>query len=78
MTNSKLPELLRNLHAELARADTIDPESRALLTTIAEDLAKYESHASRAHGLAATFEAQHPAIAAVLRQLADTLGKAGI
>ncbi len=78
MTSSQLPDLLRKLHAELASAETLDPESRALLKTVAQDLSKFESHVSTARSLAVRFEAKHPDVAAVLRELADTLGKAGI
>jgi hypothetical protein len=73
-----LPELLRRLHAELAQAETLDPESRELLGVVAQDLAKFEAHMSATRSAAVRFEADHPALAATLRQVADAFGKAGI
>jgi hypothetical protein len=73
-----LPELLRRLHAELERASTLDDESRELLAVLSKDLQKFESHMSSARGFAVRFEAEHPDVAATLRQIADVFGKAGI
>jgi hypothetical protein len=75
---SELPDLLRRLHAELGRATTLDDESRELLAVLARDLQKFESHMSSARGFAVRFEAEHPEVAATLRQIADVFGKAGI
>ena len=77
-TDSELPELLRRLHAELERASTLDDETRQLLGVLAQDLQKFESHMSSARGFAVRFEAEHPEVAATLRQIADVFGKAGI
>ncbi len=76
--DSELPELLRRLHAELERASTLDDETRQLLGVLAKDLQKFESHMSSARGFAVRFEAEHPEVAATLRQIADVFGKAGI
>ncbi|MFO1456791.1 MAG: DUF4404 family protein [Steroidobacteraceae bacterium] len=73
-----LHTLLRRLHAELGRADTLDPESRELLAVLAGDLQRLSSHRSSARDYAARFEAEHPDVAATLRQIADLFGKAGI
>jgi len=43
-----------------------------------EAVAGEDEHASRLEELAVQFEADHPALAASLRQLTDLLGKAGI
>jgi hypothetical protein len=75
---TELPTLLRRLHAELERASTLDEESRGLLRVLANDLQKFETHMSSARGFAVRFEAEHPEVAATLRQIADTFGKAGI
>jgi Domain of unknown function (DUF4404) len=75
---SELPDLLRRLHAELERASTLDDESRQLLGVLSQDLQKFESHMSSARGFAVRFEAEHPEVAATLRQIADVFGKAGI
>ncbi len=73
-----LPSLLRRLHAELERANTLDDESRALLKVLARDLQRFEMHLSSTRGFAVRFEAEHPDMAAILRQIADMFGKAGI
>jgi hypothetical protein len=78
VSGNELPGLLRQLHAELARAETLDPESRELLGLVAQDLAKFEAHMSATRSAAVRFEADHPALAAALRQVADAFGKAGI
>lgn len=77
-TGSELPTLLRRLHTELERATALDHESRELLTVLARDLQKFESHRSSASEYAVRFEAEHPEVAATLRQIADLFGKAGI
>ncbi len=78
MSGNELPQLLRRLHAELQRAETLDPESKRLLGVLADDLSRLDSHASTAREVAAKFEANHPDLAATLRQIADTFIKAGI
>jgi hypothetical protein len=49
-----------------------------LLGVLSQDLQKFESHMSSARGFAVRFEAEHPEVAATLRQIADIFGKAGI
>ncbi len=73
-----LPALLRQLHRELERAPSLDAESQQLLRVVAADLEKLTSPVSSPRALAARFEAEHPAVAATLRQIADTIAKAGI
>ena len=85
MSDEDLRDLLAQLHARLGRAKSLDGESRQLLTTVARDI-----EAALARGtapkttlepleeLAVRFEADHPAVADVLRQIVDTLAKAGI
>jgi hypothetical protein len=75
---AELPQLLRRLHAELQHTASLDAESRDLLNLLARDLAKFETLGSTTRELAVRFEADHPAMAATLRQIADLLGKAGI
>jgi hypothetical protein len=76
--DSELTALLRRLHEALARTTTLDDESRQMLGVLAQDLQKFESHMSSARGFAVRFEAEHPEVAATLRQIADVFGKAGI
>jgi hypothetical protein len=75
---AELPQLLRRLHAELQHTASLDAESRDLLNLLARDLAKFETQGSTTRELAVRFEADHPAMASTLRQIADLLGKAGI
>ncbi len=85
MSDEDLRDLLAQLHTRLGRAQTLDGESRKLLTTVARDIetALGTGKAPRTtlepiEELAVRFEADHPAVADVLRQIVDTLGKAGI
>ncbi len=73
-----LHALLRRLHAELQQAETLDDESRSLLGLLAQDVERFREHGPASRELAARFEADHPTLAATLRQIADALGKAGI
>jgi len=85
MSSQELEALLAELHVRLKRARSIDPEGRKLLATVAHDIEQAlatndASGVSPApvEALAARFEADHPSLAGVLRQIMDTLGKAGI
>jgi len=85
MGESELDDLLRQLHARLGDARSLDAEDRRLLTAVARDieavLGKGDVPAPSASGLdalAVKFEADHPALADTLRRLVDVLGKAGI
>jgi hypothetical protein len=84
-----LRELLAKLHERLHGAPQVDAESRELLTEIMVDIERAlgnkgvepraaEHPAPRLESLAVEFEAEHPALAQTVRQLADLLGKAGI
>lgn len=87
MSKANLRSLLGQLHERLAHAEALDAESRALLLTVARDIEKALAADAPAPAaaagepletLAVRFEADHPALAGVLRQIMDTLGKAGI
>ena len=87
MSSEDLNALLRRLHAELAAAPRLDAESRRLVEVVLGDLTHLKAlppegeRALTAGGLeelAVRFEAEHPAVAGALRQVADLLGKAGI
>ena len=85
MSSQDLRGLLGQLHARLTHAKSLDPESRKLLLTVAADIEKALAGNDVAavapqpvESLAVRFEADHPALAGVLRQIMDTLGKAGI
>jgi hypothetical protein len=86
MSGEDLGRLLMQLHARLKQAKSLDADSRKLLTTVAADIEKALASddvaaiapAQPLENLAARFEADHPSLAGVLRQIMDTLGKAGI
>jgi hypothetical protein len=88
MDSGKLRDALAKLHEELARAPRIDPESRKILRQLAVDIerladrpeaqAAAASHRPRLEELEARFEAEHPAIAATVREFIDALAKAGL
>lgn len=88
MASTELHALLRRLHEELDRTAVLDDESARLLGVVLDDVRRIGA-APTAGGdalatpgsleaLAVRFEADHPAMAAALRQVADLLGKAGI
>ena len=85
MSDHDLDVLLEELHKRLKQARSLDPEARKLLTTVASDIeTALENDDTSAvatepvEQLAVRFEADHPSLAGVLRQIMDTLGKAGI
>jgi hypothetical protein len=85
MASEDLRALLAQLHERLRSARSLDSESRGLLATVARDIEHaLENDDAGAvptepvETLAVRFEADHPSLAGVLRQIMDTLGKAGI
>jgi Domain of unknown function (DUF4404) len=93
VNQESLRELLARVHERLSDAASVDGESRELLRTLTHDIERAlgggapagaappvagQVAASRLEGLAVEFEAGHPQLAEVLRQLIDALGKAGI
>lgn len=86
MSHEPLQALLRRLHEELGKTGPLDPETRRLLEVVAADIsgkAAAEPRVESKHGpaleqLAVRFETEHPALAAVARQVIDALAKAGI
>jgi len=86
---SDLRTQLESLQSSLARADSLDPESRALLIELLPEitrlLGKTTATNEEVHpltepleALAVRFEADHPALGNALRQVVDALAKAGI
>ena len=85
MGDQELRVLLDELHTRLKRARLLDPEARKQLATVARDIENTLGSdgastvaAEPVEALAVRFEADHPSLAGVLRQIMDTLGKAGI
>lgn len=91
---SELHDTLQGLHRELARADRLEPEDRALLETLLGDIrrlletpkvataapaaASAQQPGVALEGAAVKLEAGHPGVAAAIRAVLDALGKAGI
>jgi hypothetical protein len=85
MTEDTLRQLLARVHERLSSSTTIDPEERTMLATVMRDIdgalrgsAGEGATPPRLEALAVRFEAKHPAIAQLLRQIGDLLGQAGI
>jgi hypothetical protein len=86
MSDENLRQLLARVHERLSRATSVDAGARKALEVVMHDIEKLLAREKvdvaptqpRLESLAVRFEAEHPALAEVLRQLADTLGKAGI
>jgi hypothetical protein len=80
--SDELNALLQRLHEELARKPVVDAEARRLLSVVVADMQALGLGTQATPGgleeLAVGFEAEHPAVASALRQVADLLGKAGI
>jgi hypothetical protein len=90
----KLKQTLAELHAELASAGKVDPNTRQLLQEALADIqrslaaaesAPDEPRETAAEGIAerlqtatARFETTHPTLAGLLERLTDLLGAAGI
>lgn len=88
MNHQDLRELLSQLHGRLTDARSLDEEDRRLLGTVLGDISRVLARSDetaapppakpRLEALAVKFQAEHPQIAASLRELVDLLGKAGI
>jgi len=84
--NKRLQQLLRELHTELGNSDSIDAESRRQLQDLAEDIEAAVAASGAPEGedgnqlqqAVLEFETEHPRIAGILGQIADTLAKIGI
>ena len=90
MDGRDLDEMLTDLRAELGRAGAVDEESRELLRGLMDDIGRLlerpEEHeegaprtlSGRLVKAAREFESEHPRLALLIGQLAETLNKAGI
>jgi hypothetical protein len=88
--SDELSRLLDRLDAELDSVKAAAAEGRARLHALTQDVRRAAGsappnalvagaeHHSRLEEFASRFEANHPDLAATLRQLIDTLGKAGV
>lgn len=90
MSQENLKQTLRSLHEELARSPSVDPELRALLKSLAEDIDDVlhpaappraegeEPLAERVTSAREHFEDTHPQLAAIIGRIADGLSQLGI
>ena len=89
MPEQKLRELVENLHEELSSTSSVDAESRELLQQLTADIDQLTAgdeagagHRSTAlqeiEAVTARFESEHPRLALILGNIADTLSKLGI
>jgi ABC-type transporter Mla subunit MlaD len=83
MTEETLRQLLARVHERLSTSSAIDPEARDMLATVMRDIdgalgKSAPTTVPRLEALAVQFEADHPAIAQLLRQIGALLGQAGI
>jgi len=91
VSEESLRELLARVHQRLGQAGSVDAESRKLLATLVRDIDRAlgpggapdaagaaGAHASRLESLAVRFEADHPGLAEVIREVIDALVRVGI
>ena len=87
----RLRELLARVRERLGQARSVDPESRRHLSSVVHEIDHAlgqggpqgavdtaGAHAPRLESLAVRFEADHPALAEVIREVIDVLVRAGI
>ena len=84
----RLRELLTRVRERLSHARTVDPDSRQHLAAVVSDIdealgggsarSAASTHAPRLESLAVRFQADHPGLAEVIREVIDALARAGI
>jgi len=88
-SENRLRELLARVRERLRHARSMDAESREHLSAVVSDIdqtleagsaqhAAARAHAHRLESLAVRFEADHPGLAEVIREVIDALARAGI
>lgn len=83
-----LRELLARVRERLSHARSLDPDSRQHLSAVVSDIDQAlgqggardaaTAHAPRLESLAVRFEADHPGLAEVIREVIDALVRVGI
>ncbi|MEH6468033.1 MAG: DUF4404 family protein [Porticoccus sp.] len=89
MTNEEFQKQLDELHGELEKASTLGPEERDLFGRLMSDIVKIsqgeepenkpkETLQDQLERKASDFESGHPRLAAVIRQILESLNKMGV
>jgi phytoene/squalene synthetase len=88
MEKQQLRDQLAALHAALRDADAVDPEARAMLQQVMDDIrgaleraersGKHESLTERLRDAVGRFEGTHPALTEAAGRVIDTLASLGI
>lgn len=87
MDKPELQETLAKVHAELAAAESVDDETRNLLTSLTDDIkrlseegdpAAAEPLGEQVNDLVLQFETEHPRLTAALNQVSAALANLGI
>lgn len=83
MSRERLRQLAAQLDRELRRTDDLDPETRALLKKLDDELDEItesgeDSLSGSVREIESRFAAQHPTAARIARDIADMLAKMGI
>ena len=89
MSEESLRDLLARVHERLNTSASVDADTREMLVTVMRDIEGRLGRgvaatpiagraAPRLEALAVQFEADHPGIAQLLRQISALLGQAGI
>lgn len=81
--SSTLKQQLAQLHEELLRNPSLDEETAGLLRQLASDIEAVEPSSASSIGdgigeVVTRFDADHPALAGILRQIVDSLEKMGV
>ena len=86
MKKKNLNELLAELNDALEKLDEIDPETRALVKDLDEDINRllesgeedFDGVTDKARAVEARFAAEHPGAMGFLREIIDALSRVGI
>jgi hypothetical protein len=86
MPKQSLKSQLDQLRDELADANSLDDDTRALLVEVADEIdvildetdPNYRSLRERIDAATVRFEAEHPRFAGILSDITDTLAKLGL
>ncbi len=86
MSDKNLNELLSELNEALEKIDEIDPETRALVKDLDEDINRllengeedFDSVVDRAQSIQTRFALEHPVAERFVREIIDALSRVGI